>query len=149
VIARLPLGQTETTIQAYDFWSDDDISNPDIVPEVEKVVAARADIVIAKSIGTFIAMTAWQQSSRLPAYAVFMGTPVQRLEALGKLDLLRDYSARATTLFIQQRDDFNGPYAKLKDAISPGARAIEILGGDHLYEDVERITDLIRRWRTE
>ncbi|MBP8246240.1 MAG: hypothetical protein KAX56_05185 [Phenylobacterium sp.] len=150
LLARLEIGQTETEIRRYDFWAAD-WSHPEVSPEAEAVGQLTADLVIAKSIGTLIAMLAVARQGFAPTACVFLATPLNRLVAEDRVALLEAHCDAIPTLFIQQSDDFNGAYAPLARIVArhPRCAAMEIPGGDHLYEDLDLIAPLIEAWVNE
>ncbi|MBP7815072.1 MAG: hypothetical protein KA085_03030 [Phenylobacterium sp.] len=147
LLARLEIGQTETEIRHHGFWATD-WSDPDVLPEAEAVARLSADLVIAKSIGTLVAMLAVAREGFAPTACVFIATPLNRLIAEEEVALLEAHCAAIPTLFVQQSDDFNGAYGPLAQIVArhPGCAAVEIPGGDHLYEDIELIAPLIEAW---
>lgn len=150
LLARLEVGQTETEVRRHGFW-DTDWTNPDLAPEAEAVGALRADLVIAKSVGTLIAMLAAARYGFAPTACVFLGTPLNRLVAEDRVSMLKAHCDAIPTLFIQQAEDVTGPYGPLAEIVArhPRCAALEIPGGDHLYEDVELIAPLIEAWVNE
>lgn len=146
--ARLRLGQDETVVQTYGFWDGGDIGDPDVSPEAERAAATSADMVIAKSIGTRVTVMAARDHGFTPKACVFVGTPLRWFEAQDRLDWLREHVARTPTLLIQQTSDFNGPFDELAAVVAdaPGARMVEVPGGDHVYEDLRVVAGPIARW---
>ncbi|WP_156406029.1 hypothetical protein [Phenylobacterium sp. Root700] len=148
---RLRLGQDVVTLRPYGFWSHEDIANPDVRPEAEAVAAIGADLVIAKSIGTLVAMIARRDYGLAPRAAVFIATPLKRFEAQGLVPLLSAHLAEVPTLLIQQTADYNGSHDDLAAVVMGHEQATirEIPGDDHLYEETELIAPLIERWWSE
>jgi hypothetical protein len=146
LIARLSLGQALATVQTYGFWGGEDVADPDIAPEIRRAAASGAGLIVAKSIGTLIAMEA-ARAGLSPKACLFMGVPLRRLEALGLVGLLESHLRRIPTLIIQQTGDFNGPFVDLAPlALQAGAEIREIPGDDHLYEDLDLIAPLVDQW---
>jgi hypothetical protein len=146
LVARLSLGPVRTTVQAYRFWGGEDVADPDIAPEIRRAAASRADLVIAKSIGTLIAVEA-VRAGLSPKACVFMGVPLRRLQALGLVELLERHLDVIPTLIVQQTGDFNGSFADLAAlAGRTGGEVREIPGEDHLYEDIDLIAPLVEPW---
>lgn len=150
LLARLEVGQTETEIRQHGFW-DTDWTNPDVRPEAGAVGPLSADLVVAKSIGTLITMLAAAHHGFTPTACVFIATPLKRLIAEDRIPLLEAHCDAIPTLFIQQAEDFNGAYAPLAEIVArrPRCTAVEIPGGDHLYEDLDLIAPLIEAWVNE
>jgi hypothetical protein len=146
LLAAVGLGHAP--IQAYGFWSEADHPNPDVGPEVALAAASGADLVVAKSIGTQVAMLAGRDHGFAPAACVFMATPLRRLEALGLVPLLEGHCAARDTLFVQQTADYNGAFADMAAIVGRHSRCwiAEVPGGDHLYEDIDLIAPIVRAW---
>lgn len=142
------LGFDPATIQAYGFWSEADHPNPDVGPEVSVAATSGADLVVAKSIGTQVAMLACRDHGLIPDACVFLATPLRRFEALGLVPLVETHCAAIDTLFVQQTADYNGAFADVARIVGryPRCRIAEIPGGDHLYEDIDLIAPIVRAW---
>jgi len=139
------LGHPEAATQRYGFWANPDAPDPEIGPEIEAAVASGAQAVVAKSIGTLIAMLARSGGLAARAY-VFIGAPVKRLDAMGRLDLLAKHARAAPTLFIQQSDDPTGSFTELAAALPAAANLREVQGADHAYADTAGLAALITDW---
>jgi predicted alpha/beta-hydrolase family hydrolase len=142
------LGEPDARIQRYGFWAQADTPDPDIAPEIEAVAASGADLILAKSIGSLIAMLARREHGLAARAYVFIGAPVKRLSAMGRLDLLAEQAAAAPTLFMQQTADPTGSFAELAAALPASAMVREIAGGDHIYADTGDLAALITAWRS-
>jgi hypothetical protein len=142
------LGLREAAIQAYGFWREADHPNPDVDPEALAAAKCGADLVLAKSIGTHVAMLACRDHGLDPGACVFLATPLRRFEPLGLIPLLENHCASVDTLFVQQTADYNGPFAELAQIVGPYPRCqvAEVPGGDHLYEDIDIIAPIVRAW---
>ena len=150
LLTRLEVGQTETEIRRHAFW-ETEWTNPDLLPEAQVVGDLAADLVVAKSIGTLIAMLAAARHGFAPTACIFIATPLNRLVAEQGLGLLAAHCEAIPTLFLQQTDDFNGAYAPLAELVTrhPRCTAVEVPGDDHLYEDLDLIAPLIEAWVNE
>jgi hypothetical protein len=146
LLAALGLGQAP--IQTYEFWREADHPNPDIGPEVAVAATSGADLVVAKSIGTQVAMLACRDHGLAASACVFLATPLRRFEALGLVPLLETHCAAVDTLFVQQTADYNGAFADVARIVGryPRCRIAEVPGDDHLYEDIEPIAPIVRAW---
>lgn len=144
--SRLRIGQDEAVVQAYGFWGAEEHPDPDPVPEARIAAASGADLVVAKSFGTLVTMTAGRDHGFAPRACVFLGTPLRRAPEIAAR--LASHLAAVPTLLIQQTADFNGAFAEVAAAAAgaPSAMALEIPGGDHLYEELEAIAPLIEAW---
>jgi hypothetical protein len=142
------LGLPETSIHTYGFWPAGEVPDPDPYPDADEVGRRGADLVVAKSFGTLVAMLARRDHGLAPRTWVFLATPIRRFEAQGWIPLLKAHCAVAPTLFVQQTDDFNGPYADLAGLVAPypQCRVVEVPGGDHLYEDIATVAPPVRAW---
>jgi hypothetical protein len=142
------LGLPESSIQPYGFWAAGEVPNPDPSPEAVVAAHSGADLVVAKSFGTLVAMLARRDHGLAPRTWVFLATPIRRFEVQGWLPLLEAHCAAAPTLFVQQTHDFNGPHADLAKLVAPYplCRIVEIPGGDHLYEDIDAVLPPVRDW---
>lgn len=140
------LGFPAGILRPHSFWSAPDVTSPDIAPDVAAVAASGAELVIAKSIGALIAMTAWRDHGFGPRACLFVGTPLRRLEQLDLVSLLRDFATATPVLFIQQTADFNGPFADLAQVVGPPGEIAEVPGDDHAYEDIAAIAPLAVAW---
>ena len=140
------LGEPDARIQRYGFWALADTPDPDIAPEIEAAAASGADVVLAKSIGSLIAMRARREHGLAARAYVFIGAPVKRLSAMGRLDLLAEQAAASPTLFIQQTADPTGGFAELSAALPTTAMAREVAGGDHAYAETRDLAKLIKAW---
>jgi pimeloyl-ACP methyl ester carboxylesterase len=142
-LARALGGEVE--VQRYAAWPGDPV--PDEAAEaVRAAELRRPDLLIAMSFGTLVAMAAREAHGLSAKAYVFLGAPVRRLATEGRLDLFARQAAAAPTLFIQQTEDFTGPYRELLAALPPDAAAHEVPGGDHVYDDVAGLAAIITRW---
>lgn len=146
LLAALGFGQAP--IQTYGFWGEADHPNPDVAPEARAAASSGADLVVAKSIGTQVAMLACRDHGLGPDGCVFLATPLRRFEALDLVPLLETHCAAMDTLFVQQTADYNGAHADLEEIVGryPRCRIAEIPGDDHLYDDIALIAPIVRAW---
>lgn len=147
VIASLEIGQSATTVQSYRHWQMPG-SEPDIDFEVTQAAAERPDFVVAKSMGTMVALRG-QGSGALEAERyVLIGVPVSGLGAEEKALLERIGERSEPCLFIQQRDDRAGSAAALAQVLGEGPNVtLEVIpGDDHRYEDIPTLKRLVEGW---
>lgn len=144
--ARLRLAQDSVAVQSYGFWGPEDDPNPAVEPEAQIAAVSGADIVVAKSFGTLVTMIARRDFGFAPSACIFLGTPLRRSPDIAMR--LAEHLAAIPTLLIQQTADFNGSFAEVAAvaAGAPSAIALEVPGGDHLYEDIDAIAPLIEAW---
>jgi len=130
----------------YAHW--DDGGEPDVELEARRLARLKPQLVVAKSMGTLVASTAFDLHEFRPERAVLIGTPVGHLpaSAVARLTALADATP---TLFIQQQDDITGSFAEIDAVVSGCARGttVSVPGSDHVYADVEQLASLIQRWR--
>lgn len=98
-------GFPEAVVTRYRHWDTEVEAN--VAFEAARLANQSPPIVIAKSLGTVIAATAFCLHNFRPTGAVFIGTPYAALES-GDLRFLRQFSAAVETLFIQQSEDPGG-----------------------------------------
>jgi len=135
----------QVEVQRYAAWPGDPI--PDEAAEAARAARHSPDLVIAMSFGCLVAMAARETHGLNAEAYVFMGAPVRRLAVEGRLRLLARQAQAAPTLFIQQTDDFTGPYRELLAALPPDAVAHEVPGADHVYDAAGGLAEVIARWR--
>ncbi len=143
-IIRLVATSGDTVDQLhYRHW--DEPGEPDVVHEASRIADSQCDLVIAKSLGTLIALTAFQQSRFRPDRAVFIGIPFKHYSA-EHLQLLREFAVATPALFIQQTADITGRFDALNASYADIAEIVEVPGNDHFYGDVEQLKKLISTW---
>ncbi len=130
----------------YRHW--DESGEPDVAHEASRIANSPCDLVIAKSLGTLIALTAFKQFTFRPDRAVFIGIPFNHYSA-DYLELLREFAAATPALFIQQTADVTGRFDALNVAYADVADLAEVPGSDHFYGDVEQLEKLISAWLTQ
>ena len=143
LLAALDDESFEAEIHHYRHWSD--AGEADVDFEAAALANRAPDLVIAKSLGTCIAVHAFAHSGFRPRKAVFIGTPLGRHGA-DDYARLAGFTASVPTLFIQQTDDFNGSCKALRSAVEAfaNARVAEVAGDDHVYRDITELINLVR-----
>jgi pimeloyl-ACP methyl ester carboxylesterase len=134
----------EVEVQRYAAWPGDPI--PDEVAEAARAAGHSPDLVIAMSFGCLVAMAARETHGLTAKAYVFLGAPVRRLAVEGRLGLLARQAQAAPTLFIQQTEDFTGPYRELLAALPREAVAHEVPGADHVYDAAAGLAGVVARW---
>ena len=144
LLESLALDTAVRRVQRYRFWAQG--TPPDVDTEARLAGAAGADVVVAKSMGTLVAINARQHGLR-PRRSVFIGTPIAHYQA-PQHALLKQYCASGAVLFIQQTDDFTGSFGAVAAAVAalPGCRSLEVAGSDHRYDDIGACSDAIAGW---
>lgn len=130
----------------YRHW--DDGSEPDVTGEAHRLSGLEPDLVVAKSMGTLVAATAFRGHDFRPGAVVLIGSPVGHLPE-STLALYTELADAVPTLFIQQEEDFTGPFRSVEAlaARCDRAEAAAVPGSDHVYADVAALVALIERWR--
>ena len=138
------VGLPDGGVVRYRHWSSDvDASVPF---EAAHLHDQAPQLVIAKSLGTVIAATAFAQHGFRPAAAALVGTPFQAV-APEDLRLLQQFARGVDTIFIQQIDDPGGPAAALHDALQlTRGQVAAIPGNDHAYADTAAMVNVLRPW---
>ena len=140
-------GFPEAVVTRYRHWDTEVEAN---VPfEAARLANQSPPLVIAKSLGTVIAATAFCLHKFRPTGAVLIGTPYAALES-GDLRFLQQFSAAVETLFIQQSEDPGGSAAELAAALHLArGEVVAVSGDDHMYSDSTALAAVIQRWRKQ
>ena len=138
----------EDTLQQLHYRHWDESGEPDVAHEAARIADSQCDLVIAKSLGTLIALTAFKQSNFQPDQAIFIGIPFNHYSA-DYLELLREFTVATPALFIQQTADVTGRFDALNDKYADVADVVEVPGSDHFYGDLEQLGKLISAWLTQ
>ncbi len=119
----------------------------DVAFEATRVTLSADVCIVAKSLGTMIALVACSESQILPPRMVYIGTPVRHYSVQLKA-LMRERLQSTPVLFVQQVDDFTGTFRDLQDLVGDCALATlqEIDGSDHAYEDTDQLATIISGW---
>jgi len=143
LLGTLELGQQSTTVIRYDCWTSG--GELDLAHETARARDADPDLVVAKSIGTIVAINAF--ASGATRRFVMIGTPL-RIYKDRDLDLLGRLADACSVRFIQQTDDRAGSMADLRTALSslPSGWFLEVPGDDHAYSDIAALKWGIERW---
>lgn len=140
-------GLPEAGVVRYRHWDTDFEAS---VPfEAARLANQSPQLVIAKSLGTVIAATAFCLHEFRPAAAVLLGTPYAALGS-GDLHFLQLFAAGVETLFIQQSEDPGGSAGQLPAALRLARGEVAAVpGNDHLYSDTTALAAILRRWRQQ
>ena len=132
----------DSRIQEYRHWSDG--SDEDIDYEASCLKESIVDLVIAKSLGTFVSTYAFDAYNFRPQRAVFIGSPIRRHRS-NNYELLSAFVESVPTLFIQQTADFNGSYNELSKVVQafPNTVITEVPGDDHIYSNIGELQRII------
>jgi hypothetical protein len=143
LLASLAVAPRTTRVLHYRHWDSD--GAPDPTGEAARAGITAGDLVIAKSMGTLVLAQSCLQGLR-PRAAVLIGVPVRHVEAevRGALQALANECA---CLFIQQTNDFTGPFAELASLLDcSAATLVEVPGEDHVYADTDELQSIINSW---
>lgn len=140
----LAAGLPDTGVVRYRHWDSD--AEASVSFEADRLCNQTPQLVVAKSLGTVIAATAFAGQGFRPDAAVLIGTPFQAVAA-EDLSLLHDFARGVETLFIQQIEDPGGSATELPTALclSRGQLAA-VPGNDHLYLDIPALVEVLRPW---
>jgi hypothetical protein len=137
-------GLPEASVVRYRHW-DTDVEASGAF-EAARLANQSPQLVIAKSLGTVIAATAFCLHEYRPTAAVLIGTPYAALES-SDLHFLQQFAAGVETLFIQQSEDPGGSAAQLRTALQLARGEVAAVpGDDHLYSDTTALAAVLRRW---
>lgn len=138
----------DSRIQEYRHWSDN--SDVDTDHEACCLKQSLVDLVIAKSLGTFVSTYAFDTYNFRPLRAVFIGSPIRR-HSSNNFELLSKFVKSVPTLFIQQTLDFNGSYNELSKTVHAfsNAEIIEVPGDDHVYSNIDELQRIIHPMLTD
>jgi hypothetical protein len=140
-------GFPESDVIRYRHWVTD--AEASVAFEAECLAKQSPEFVIAKSLGTVIAATAFCLHEFRPTAAVLIGTPYSAIES-SDLQLLQRFAAGVETLFIQQTEDPGGSAARLHTALNVSSNDVAAVpGDDHLYSDTAALVAIIQRWKKQ
>lgn len=145
LLKTLQPDESRYSVVRYRHW--DSGMEADVTYEASRVTLSADVCVVAKSLGTMIALEACAGSRTLPSRIVFIGTPVGHYSDRLKL-LLRERLQSTPVLFVQQVGDFTGAFRDLQDLVGDCHLATleEIDGSDHVYEDTDQLASIISGW---
>lgn len=133
-------------IQRYQCWA---VSGSGLNIEMEAGIAAktRPDIVIAKSIGTRVAIYAFTKNLLSANACIFLGIPV-RACSKEEISALQKLCTIMPTLLIQQTSDPTGNYSVITSMMpaSTTCYASEVPGNDHRYSNINQLKQIIESW---
>ena len=143
----LASGLPDSGVVRYRHWYSD--AEASVSFEAALLSDQAPQLVVAKSLGTVIAATAFGHHSFRPAAAVLVGTPFQAIAA-EDLRLLQKFARGVETLFIQQTEDPGGAAAELRDALQlTRGQVAAVPGSDHLYSDTCALVNALLPWAAQ
>ena len=115
--------------------------------EASRLEGQAPQLVVAKSMGTVIAATAFDLHEFRPHAAVLIGTPYSALPSAERR-LLQKFAQAVSTLFIQQTADPGGSAAGLLAALQlTRGEVAAVPGDDHLYSDTPALGAILKQWK--
>ena len=133
----------DAEVTRYRHWETN--AEASVALEASRLVNQSPQLVIAKSLGTIIAATAFCLHEFRPTIAVLIGTPYISLKS-NEVQFLRRFAAGVDTLFIQQAQDPGGSADLLSAALQlTRGKVIEVSGNDHLYSDTSVFASILGR----
>ena len=146
LLESLNLARSETIIQRYQCWAVPG-SSLNIESEARIAAITRPDIVIAKSIGTRIAIYAYTGKLMSAKTCILLGIPVRGCSN-DEISALQEICANVPTLLIQQTDDPAGSFSVVTSMIphSPTCQISEVPGNDHRYGNIDQLRQIIESW---
>lgn len=135
------------TVQHYLHWDCDDTHCLSLDQEVDRLRGCEMDLLVAKSLGVMIGLTACSRGIIAPRQIICIGTPVTGFKE-NNLDLrLLVTNLNVPCLFIQQAHDIVGSCASLRAQVSdiPQAELVEIPGDNHQYKDLKLLARHIKK----
>jgi len=144
LLAALSAPDDEISIREYRHWREG--VDADRGFEASRLEGLAADLVVAKSMGTLVAVEAWREFAFRPRRALLIGCPL-RGHGRDGYAALKTFAGEVPSLFIQQTDDPVGGFAALAAAMAPvaGARLAEVAGDDHAYRDIDALAGIVAR----
>lgn len=142
----IDLNQTETIIQRYRCWNTPGTAL-DLKTEAAIAAQTNPDIVIAKSIGTRVAIYAFANGLLSAKSCIFLGIPLRGFSN-DETGALQKLCASVPTLLIQQTQDPAGGFSALASLIpaSPACTMNEVPGNDHRYANIDELKQIIEPW---
>ncbi len=146
LFSSIELDQADVAIQQYQCWTNPG-AKLNLEREAKIVAKSKPDIVIAKSIGTRVALFTFTKGLTSSNACIFIGTPV-RGYSNDELSELIKLCAFLPMLFIQQTDDPTGSYSLLASSIpdSTLCKMCEVPGSDHFYGNIDQLKEIIESW---
>ncbi len=134
----------EVVVTRYRHWETG--AEADVAFEAARLANQAPQLVIAKSLGTVIAASAFCQYEFHPTKAIFIGAPYAAI-GHGESQFLRRFAASIDTLFVQQAQDPGGSAAGLATSLQLSrGEVVEVPGSDHLYSDTNALALILCRW---
>lgn len=145
--------QDNSKIQRYAHWQGESASGTmNLDEEALRLRGTNTETLIAKSMGTILALKCLAENLVTARRVICIGTPVENFD-LQFSETIRDLrKITLPILFIQQKEDIVGSYARLCSAlhgIFDCSQIVEVPGNDHLYKDIKMLARLITKWSVQ
>lgn len=142
----LNLGQTMTSVQKYGFWQEPDLEM-DLESEIAAIEKADADLIVAKSLGSYIVLKGFEKGILRAKAFVMIGVPVQSYNNQ-VLAILKRFCSENLALLIQKTNDPVGSFSDLKGVLDDSdiCQLVEMPGDDHKYLEIEELCHFIKSW---
>ncbi len=146
LIETIAWQQAEIYIHHYKTWN-----NPgtrfDIQQEVNIAARVTPGIVIAKSIGTRVALHGYQNDNFHPAVWILIGLPIYSYTNQ-EISVLNEMLNKMPVLIIQQTADPAGTFIDVKSLVSTGtySKLVDVPGNDHWYGDTVLLAETVHSW---
>lgn len=146
LLDSIELNQSGTIIQRYRCWGMPG-TNLDLEMEAGIAAKTRPAIVIAKSIGTRVAIFAFTKGLLSAKAYIFLGIPLRGCVD-DDISALQMMCNNVPILLIQQTNDPAGSFSDLSSLIpvSQTCKASEVPGDDHRYGNIEQLRQIIESW---
>lgn len=145
LLKSLDQGQNEILIQQYHTWHHPG-STFDLEQEANIAGKFTPDLVIAKSIGTRVALSGYNKSLLHAHHWILIGLPIHGYND-NEIHILQNLVDAAGVLIIQQTADPAGSYSELcKIITAPLDNLVEVPGNDHWYGDIASLKLIIENW---
>lgn len=146
LLVSIELNQSETIIQQYHCWNTPG-TGLDLETEANIAAQTTPDIVIAKSIGTRVAIYAFTNGLLSTGTCIFLGIPLRGC-SMDEISALQKLCVSVPILLIQQTEDPAGGFSALASLIpaSPTCVACEVPGNDHRYGNIKQLRQIIESW---
>jgi len=145
LVRCLDVPRSFSCIQRYACWAEP-ASSFDLHHEASAAESAQPNLVIAKSVGTLVALEAFSAHCDKHRF-VFLGIPL-KIYSKDQSASLHHFVDIADVLLIQQTEDRTGHAKDLRSmlSITKHQSVVEIPGSDHSYSDIPLLKALIESW---
>lgn len=146
LIDAIDLNYTAKQIQSYDCWQTP-TAELDETLETTRAQQFDPDLIIAKSLGTIVALMAFAETADRRKF-ILIGIPLEIYSA-EEIATLNRLATTGAVLIIQQTADPAYSADELRKALNQPEIVAEISGNDHAYSDIDQLCSLITPWLKE